>query len=217
MRNRTHFPEKSAPFLPSMGTRSFPPDGIERFERLRSGRESSLSPVLIRVRSGEIYESVEGAGSEFVSSPELHHPCRTSSRQKKTPEVDLFRPRNCISCIGELHAKGLRQEIEENQLEDLAHPTGPNQTQRSVVNCRLCLDKNPSTIRIPEEDRGKENFTMTAWVTLERSSSISRHIASLCAEASDSTYARDVDLRAWAELPGSVVNSIYPFGRVEDG
>ncbi|XP_059614018.1 out at first protein [Phlebotomus argentipes] len=68
--------------------------------------------------------------------------------------------------------------------------------------------KNPSTIRVPEEDRGKENFTMTAWVLLERSSSISRHIASLCAEASDSTYARDLDLRAWAELPGSSISNL---------
>ncbi|XP_055687229.1 uncharacterized protein LOC129792342 [Lutzomyia longipalpis] len=108
------------------------------------GMEFSLSPVIIRVLSGEIYESVEDAGSEFVPSPELQHLCRTASRQKKTPEVDLFRPRNCISCIGELHAKGTRQEIEKSQLEDLAHPTGPNQTQRSVVNCRLCLD-----VRLP--------------------------------------------------------------------
>uniref|UniRef100_A0A1B0GMV4 Out at first protein BRICHOS-like domain-containing protein n=1 Tax=Phlebotomus papatasi TaxID=29031 RepID=A0A1B0GMV4_PHLPP len=72
----------------------------------------------------------------------------------------------------------------------------------------LFQQKNPSTIRIPEEDRGKENFTMTSWVTLERSSSISRHIASLCAEASDSTYARDVDLRAWAELPGRILSGV---------
>lgn len=64
------------------------------------------------------------------------------------------------------------------------------------------IQKNPSTIRQPEEDRGKENFTMTAWVDLERSSPISRHMSSLCLEAKDSTYVRIVDLKSWAELPG---------------
>lgn len=44
---------------------------------------------------------------------------------------------------------------------------------------------------------------MTAWVNLERSAPISRHITSVCAEAKDSTYIRDVDLKAWAELPGT--------------
>ncbi|CAG9797970.1 unnamed protein product [Chironomus riparius] len=62
--------------------------------------------------------------------------------------------------------------------------------------------KNPSTIRTPEEDKGRENFTMTGWVNLERSSPISRHL-SICSEAKDSTYVRDVDLKSWAELPGS--------------
>ncbi|KXJ83923.1 hypothetical protein RP20_CCG026023 [Aedes albopictus] len=61
--------------------------------------------------------------------------------------------------------------------------------------------KNPSTIRTPEEDKGKENYTMTGWVVLDRAAPISRHIAPLCSEAPDSTYARDVDLKAWAELP----------------
>ncbi|XP_035796069.1 out at first protein-like isoform X2 [Anopheles albimanus] len=62
--------------------------------------------------------------------------------------------------------------------------------------------KNPSTIRTPEEDRGKENYTMTGWVQLDRAAPISRHVAPLCAEAQESTYVRDTDLKAWAELPG---------------
>lgn len=59
--------------------------------------------------------------------------------------------------------------------------------------------KNPSTIRQPEEDRMRENYTMTAWIDLMRSPTISRHIPSLCSEASDATYVRDVDLKAWAD------------------
>ncbi|EAT45104.1 AAEL003578-PA [Aedes aegypti] len=66
--------------------------------------------------------------------------------------------------------------------------------------------KNPSTIRTPEEDKGKENYTMTGWVVLDRASPISRHISPLCSEAPEATYARDVDLKAWAELPGSSIS-----------
>lgn len=68
----------------------------------------------------------------------------------------------------------------------------------------ICLQKNPTTIRQPEEDRGKENYTMTGWVILKKSAPISRHISALCQEAKDSTYVREVDLKAWAELPGNL-------------
>lgn len=62
--------------------------------------------------------------------------------------------------------------------------------------------KNPHTIRTPEEDKGRETFTMSSWVQLNRSLPITRHLQGLCAEAMDATYVRDVDLKAWAELPG---------------
>ncbi|CAO1317718.1 unnamed protein product [Diamesa serratosioi] len=65
--------------------------------------------------------------------------------------------------------------------------------------------KNPTTVRTPEEDRGKENYTMTGWVNLERSLPISRHL-SICSEAKDSTYVREADLKSWAELPGSSIS-----------
>lgn len=68
--------------------------------------------------------------------------------------------------------------------------------------------KNPSTIRQPEEDRGRDNYTMTAWVDLTQSTPLSRHISNLCSEAPDATYIRDVDLKAWAEMPGSSVSSL---------
>lgn len=68
--------------------------------------------------------------------------------------------------------------------------------------------KNPSAIRQPEEDRGRENYTMTGWVEIERSTPISRHIPALCSEANNSTYVRDVDLKAWSELPGSSISSL---------
>uniref|UniRef100_A0A182F509 Out at first protein BRICHOS-like domain-containing protein n=1 Tax=Anopheles albimanus TaxID=7167 RepID=A0A182F509_ANOAL len=73
--------------------------------------------------------------------------------------------------------------------------------------------KNPSTIRTPEEDRGKENYTMTGWVQLDRAAPISRHVAPLCAEAQESTYVRDTDLKAWAELPGKAIRPVRGNGK----
>ncbi|XP_075153410.1 BRICHOS-like domain-containing protein out at first [Haematobia irritans] len=68
--------------------------------------------------------------------------------------------------------------------------------------------KNPSTIRTPEDDKGKDTFTMTSWVHLNRSQPISRHLMTVCGEAVDATYVRDVDLKAWSELPGSSISSL---------
>lgn len=67
--------------------------------------------------------------------------------------------------------------------------------------------KNPSTIRQPEEDRGRENYTMTSWVNLPFSSPISRHVAALCNEAADATYISDFDINILASKPGK--NLLY--------
>lgn len=64
--------------------------------------------------------------------------------------------------------------------------------------------KNPTTLRSPEDDRGKENYTLTAWVDLDRATPISRHLGAMCIEAADATYVREKDLRLWAELPGEL-------------
>lgn len=77
-------------------------------------------------------------------------------------------------------------------------------TPHYLSTCSTRLQKNPSTIRQPEEDRGWENYTMTARVNLDRSATISPHIKPLCAEAKDNTFVRDVDLKALAELPGKI-------------
>lgn len=68
--------------------------------------------------------------------------------------------------------------------------------------------KNPGTVRTPEEDRGRDNYTMDHWVLLDRSSAISRHIKGLCAEAAQATFARAEDVRFWASLPGKYHKSI---------
>nr|ACN94672.1 GA22098 [Drosophila miranda] len=68
--------------------------------------------------------------------------------------------------------------------------------------------KNPHTIRTPEEDKGRETYTMSSWVQLNRSLPITRHLQTICAEAMDATYVRDVDLKSWAALPGSSISSL---------
>lgn len=68
--------------------------------------------------------------------------------------------------------------------------------------------KNPGTIRTPEEDKGRENLTMSHFIDLHRSDVISSHISPLCAEAKDATYTREVDIQKWANLPGSSLSSL---------
>jgi len=60
--------------------------------------------------------------------------------------------------------------------------------------------KNPGAIRQPEDDKGLETFLMESLVLLSESSSISPHISVLCAEATQSTYVREQDLRLIAKI-----------------
>ncbi|XP_063927942.1 out at first protein [Zophobas morio] len=62
--------------------------------------------------------------------------------------------------------------------------------------------KNPSTIRTPEEDLGRTNYTMDYTVVLPHSGLISPFIGDLCAEAGEATYTRHADLVMWAAVQG---------------
>lgn len=62
--------------------------------------------------------------------------------------------------------------------------------------------KNPGTIRTPEEDRGRENYTMDYAVILSQANVISPHIAEMCTEAADSSYTRYEDVQIWATQQG---------------
>ncbi|XP_015514887.1 out at first protein [Neodiprion pinetum] len=63
--------------------------------------------------------------------------------------------------------------------------------------------KNPGTIRIAEEDRGHSNYTMDLFLDVSKSGVISKHVATLCGEAADTTYTRNDDLKQWVQRPGS--------------
>ena len=52
----------------------------------------------------------------------------------------------------------------------------------------------------PEEDRGKEIYTMSGMLVVDKASDISRHIPGMCQEATESTYERDSDLKLWPEI-----------------
>lgn len=63
--------------------------------------------------------------------------------------------------------------------------------------------KNPSTIRTPEEDLGRTNYTMDYTVVLPHAGLISPYIADFCAEAGEATYTRHIDLMLWSAAQGN--------------
>ncbi|XP_044749174.1 out at first protein [Coccinella septempunctata] len=67
--------------------------------------------------------------------------------------------------------------------------------------------KNPSAIRIPEQDLVRDNYTMDYHVSLQHSGVFSPHIADLCAEAKESTYVRHEDLTFWSINQGIPVTT----------
>ncbi|KMQ89103.1 out at first protein [Lasius niger] len=61
--------------------------------------------------------------------------------------------------------------------------------------------KNPGTVRVAEEDRGHVNYTMDLFLDVSQSKEISKHVATLCAEAAGSTYTRNDDIKQWIQRP----------------
>lgn len=57
--------------------------------------------------------------------------------------------------------------------------------------------KNPHTVRYPEEDHGQENSTFEYTLDLAKSQVISSHVVNLCREALG-IYAQEGDLKVWA-------------------
>lgn len=58
--------------------------------------------------------------------------------------------------------------------------------------------KNPGTVRSPEEDRRTEEVELDVSVDISASNILSPHIPHLCALAPTSTYASDQDIKLWA-------------------
>lgn len=71
--------------------------------------------------------------------------------------------------------------------------------------------KNPGTIRTPEEDRGRQNYTMDYTVDLTRSTVFSPHITELCSEAAEASFTRYEDVQLWATAQGQFLFRISEF------
>ena len=62
----------------------------------------------------------------------------------------------------------------------------------------LFVQKNPNTVRTPEEDIGRENATFDYVIDLRKLNVISSHIRPLCREGV--AYTQESDLKFWAAL-----------------
>ncbi|XP_057651657.1 out at first protein [Diorhabda carinulata] len=70
--------------------------------------------------------------------------------------------------------------------------------------------KNPSAIRLPEEDLGRTNHSMDYVVLLKHAGIISPHIGDLCNEAGLATYTLHEDVVKWATAQGIPLSSYKP-------
>lgn len=70
--------------------------------------------------------------------------------------------------------------------------------------------KNPSAIRLPEDDLGRTNHSMDYVVLLKHAGIISPHISDMCAEAGQATYTLHEDVVKWAAAQGLPVTSYKP-------
>ncbi|CAE1280043.1 unnamed protein product [Acanthosepion pharaonis] len=68
--------------------------------------------------------------------------------------------------------------------------------------------KNPTAIRTPEDDKGRETHEQDHVVHLEKSHVISPYIYNICREAHDKIYARDADLRILSRSLGKDYNTL---------
>ncbi|XP_053673625.1 out at first protein [Anopheles nili] len=185
---------------------------LHRVRRTAVGRTSLLCLLLFIVHqaAAQLIINVQNQGGEIVQET------ITSSVGDETCTLEFQRSDSTLitklidfkSEVQVLKALVLGEEERgQSQYQVMCFVTkfqkGDFITADAMVKLR---QKNPSTIRTPEEDRGKENYTMTGWVLLDRATPISRHVAPFCVEAQEATYVRDVDLKAWAELPGSSIS-----------
>ncbi|KAI9553238.1 hypothetical protein GHT06_021134 [Daphnia sinensis] len=84
--------------------------------------------------------------------------------------------------------------------------------------------KNPHTVRYPEEDNGHENATFEYTLDISKSKVISNHIQPLCVEAK-TIYVQEADLKVWAAIgnPNEAImvldaaqHMVRPVGRCKD-
>ncbi|XP_077985650.1 out at first protein-like isoform X2 [Glandiceps talaboti] len=68
--------------------------------------------------------------------------------------------------------------------------------------------KNPGTIRNPEEDKGQELLLMDLEIDLKQADKFSKHIFNSCMEARESTYIRESDVKALSKGSNFTYNNL---------
>lgn len=62
-----------------------------------------------------------------------------------------------------------------------------------------CLQKNPTAIRTPEEEKVPEMHIMDLQMNLKKTDVISPNIKKFCKEANITTYAKESDIKIWSQ------------------
>ncbi|KAH1022136.1 hypothetical protein HUJ04_011577 [Dendroctonus ponderosae] len=70
--------------------------------------------------------------------------------------------------------------------------------------------KNPSTVRTPQEDLGRLNHTMDYSVVLKHSHIISPFIKDICAEAGQASYTLYKDIMKWSNIHAGIRVIYHP-------
>ncbi|XP_071957859.1 out at first protein-like [Antedon mediterranea] len=73
--------------------------------------------------------------------------------------------------------------------------------------------KNPGTIRTPEEDLGIEDHTMNLAIDPKKSSQFSKHIETMCAEAKTTTFTSVLDIKGWSKGSNVTYQGLMNFAR----
>ncbi|XP_067130570.1 out at first protein [Centruroides vittatus] len=103
-------------------------------------------------------------------------------------EVQIFR----VLVLGE-------EEMGQSQYQVMCFVTRFSKNEFISADAMSKLrQRNPGAVRQPEDDKGKEIFDMDLSIELDKSSVISIHLPLFCDEAVNATFAREIDLRAWA-------------------
>ena len=71
------------------------------------------------------------------------------------------------------------------------------------IDLMIYYQRNPGVIREAEETKEKEIYEMDLNIELQKSSIISSHLPTLCNDAVNSTFTREIDLRSWASSKGN--------------
>jgi len=60
------------------------------------------------------------------------------------------------------------------------------------------LQKNPTAIRMPEEERPAQSYLLDISLSVNKLHLLSPHLYNICKEAKDTVFAQEADMRTWS-------------------